>query len=397
MERHVLTTLSPPIFRQILARSNELKKRGVSVLDIKAVPWQSPGENVIAAAQQAARSLTRAPASGLPELRQAIAERIRRESGVAVDPDSEVLTTNGCMEALWLAMFGLLDRGDEVLFTAPGFIADRLATLAGARPVFTPLGESDGWRLSVDAFERQVTSKTRMLYLCNPDNPTGRVATRDELIDLLEFCERHDLLCLADEAFDHQIFDGRKFTSAISFSDWRDRVLLAQSFTKSFAMPQWRLGSLVGPARIVEHLTELHEWMMLDLPVVTQAAAAAAASGPQDWVHQMGREFEANRDALLPILKGIDGISFVVPEGGAFFFVNVKGLGVGGETVARRLLNDFGIPVNPGHNYHSRGYVRLAFGADEVTLGELGRRLPVALDHISTRQKNMVSPAEARR
>lgn len=377
-QRRTFTSVSAPVFRQVLARAEAAQARGVSVLDLKAVPWQSPGENVIEAARDALPLLRRAPARGLPELRTAIAERSRRECGAEVDPQTEVLVTNGCMEALWVAMFGLLADGEDVLFTEPCFIADRLAVLAGAHPVYAPLSDSDGWRLDLERLEKHVTENTRMIYICNPDNPTGRVSSPDEIRAILEFSERHDLICLIDEAFDHQVFDERPFSSALAFADWRDRLLVAQSFTKSFAMPGWRIGNLIGPSAIIDHLTQLHQWMMLDLPFASQVAAAEAIRGPQDWVIQLASDFQRNRDALTPVLNAIEGISFVTPDGGAFFFIDVSQLSTGSESIARRLLEEYGIPVNPGYNYRSPTHIRLAFGAAPADLGELMLRLPQA-------------------
>jgi aspartate aminotransferase len=399
--RPIYRPLTPPVFRQVIAKSEEAAARGVEVLEISAVPWQLPGANVLRAAQEAATRTRRAPAQGLPELRRAIAERIAKVNGQTVSPDSEILITNGSMHGLWLVMLGLLNEGDEVLMTSPGFIVDSLVRLAGAHPVFASLRESEGWRINIDSLEAQVTERTRILYFCNPDNPTGTVATQEEVLSVLEFCERHDLFCVLDEVFDTQVFDGLTHVSALSFADWKHRVVVVQSFTKSYAMPGWRLGNLVGPSGVVSHLTQLLQWTMLDLPYVTQVAGTEAVTGPQDWVQQLGPDFQRNRDRILRELQTVSGVSYVVPQGGAFFFINVSGLGVTSQTLARDLRDLYGIPVYPGYNYNIRGeYVRLAFGANEANLEALARRLPVALADAARRSapsaQRMARPSPVR-
>jgi aspartate aminotransferase len=400
-QRPIYRPITPPVFRQVIAKSAEVAARGVQVLEISAVPWQSPGANVLRAAHDAVTRTLRAPGQGLPELRRAIGDRINRVNGQSVNPDTEILITNGSMHGLWLAMLGLLNEGDEVLMTSPGFIADNLVRLAGARPIFADVRESEGWRVNIDRLEAAVTERTRVFYFCNPDNPTGTVATAEEVLSILEFCERHDLFCLMDEVFDTQVYDGLTHVSALSFADWKHRVIVAQSFTKSYAMPGWRLGNLVGPAGVISHLTQLLQWTMLDLPYMTQVAGTEAVTGPQDWVRRLGPDFQRNRDRVQLELQTIPGISYVVPQGGAFFFINVAGLGVTSETLTRRLHDLHGIPVHPGYNYHVKGqYVRLAFGGNEANLEALVRRLPVAIED-ATRAKTtsadrLAAPASMR-
>lgn len=383
-QRAIYRPITAPVFRAVLHKSAEVADRGTRVLDLKAVPWKLPGQNVIRAAADAAASTARASGQGIRPLREAIAGRIERVNGRSIDPDAELVITSGSMHGLWLVMLGLLQPGDEVLMTSPGFIADRLIRLTGAVPTFAEVRESEGWKVDIERLDAMVTERTKAFYFCNPDNPTGAVATSDELVAILEFCERHDLFCILDEVFDAQVFDGLHHVSGLSFSDWKDRTIVVQSFTKSYAMPAWRLGNVIAPAGLIAQLTQILQWTMLDLPYITQAAGLAAVTGPQDWVREIGPDFQGNRDRMLTALADVQGISHVVPHGGAFFFVNVEGLGVTAQALERYLLQFHGIPVHPGYNYHvKRGqYVRLAFGATKDDLDECIRLLPKALREV---------------
>jgi aspartate/methionine/tyrosine aminotransferase len=285
-----------------------------------------------------------APPRGLLELREAIA----RLHGV--DPEAEVLVTNGAQHALAVCFRALLRPGDVAIVPAPAYFFGGAIELASARPVHVPSREEDGWRWDPDAIERAIDARARVLVLCNPCNPTGYLPTPAEVDALLEVARRRGLTVVTDEAYERYVYDGELAPAR------GDDVVLVRSIGKSYAMPGWRLGYVVAPASILDECARVLELDVIRCPYVAQRAALAAVAGPHDWLAGIAEEYAAKRDAALDAVRAV-GLSAQRPSATPFLYVNLHGAG-------EDELLDAGIPAVPGRFFHGPGYARVPFGGD---------------------------------
>lgn len=359
------------------------KAAGKEILPLYGAPYWLPPSHVLAAAAEAVGQLTGAPAAGTLALRRAIAEKLERENGILVDPDHEVLVTNAAMHGLSLVFTALLDPGDEVVLFAPGFFFDGLIKLAGGLPVSVPTAQENGWRWDVGALARALSPRTKMIVVNSPANPTGYVASEDDLAAIGALAKARDLLIVSDEAYETMVYDGAVHWSIAAVDEARERTISVFSFTKSYALKQWRVGFLAAPARIAAHLLKVLEWNVLACNHVAQAAAQAALQGPQEWVRGTAVRYERCRDLMLAGLDGVPGISYVVPKGAPFLFLDVGGIGVSDEEFACFLLDEFGVLVDPGGPFQSASHVRLPFGGEDDVIAEAARRIGHAAAQIA--------------
>lgn len=367
------------------------RARGVTVLQTSGTPHTPPPAHVLEAANRAALANGTAPSQGLLELRAAIARKLERENGVAADPETEILVTSGAQQALCLTLLATLQAGDEIVVPTPSYFVDALIALSGAAPSFVPLDPATGYALDVERVAAAVTERTRAILLVNPSNPGGHVARGDELEALGGLIRQRDLLLIADESYERIIYDGRRHLSAGARADLAGRVVTIQSCSKTYALAGWRVGYLAGPAAIVAQGRKLLEWVQLGCDYVSQHAALAALTGPQDWTGDIRDGFQRNRDALIATLGRPAGVPYVVPEGNPNLFPDFRGSGRPAEQVALHLLEHHGIRTTPGEYFVMPGHVRLEFGGELETVAEVGRRLARAAAEL------VVSPIAARR
>ncbi|HEV8638257.1 MAG TPA: pyridoxal phosphate-dependent aminotransferase [Chloroflexota bacterium] len=387
-----LRDLPPVGSRELAERIAAARGRGTDVLELSPYPVRALPPHVVAAAERAIAENREAPSRGLSWLRRAAAEQVGREIGRSIDPETEVLVTNGAMQALNLVCRTLLEPGDEVLIAAPCYFFHGCVRLAGGVAVHVPMAEADGFAWDVPSLDAAVTPRTRALVVSTPVNPTGRVLTRAELIALAELALSRDLLVIADESYDRLVFDGWRHESIAALPGMAERTVLIKSCTKSYAMPAWRVGYVVAPPPLTGALTKALEWEQLHTGHVAQAAAAAAIGGPQDWLADVGAEFQAARDRLLTGLAGLDGFSCVPPRGGPFLFLNVSRLFASSEEASQALL-EAGVPTTPGWYCQSDAHVRLAIGAPPPVLDEVVARLT----EVARRRRMAAEGKEVRR
>jgi aspartate/methionine/tyrosine aminotransferase len=357
--------------------ADRLADAGHDVLHLHAHPERPLPAHVLDVVSRAARANLVAPSRGLPGLRGAVARVVAEELGRAVDPVTEVLITAGGMQALDLVFGATLAAGDEVLALAPGFFVEGLIAPRSARLVSVDTRLQDEFAVNWEAVERAITPATRVLLVITPGNPTGYVLSRADVDSLAEIVERHNLLIVSDESYDRLVYDGLQHLSPCAHPALAERSVLIRSFTKSFAMPGWRVGYIVAPRTLVDGCLKLLEWTALYGSAVPQAAAEAALSGPQDWLYDVAPEFQARRDRLVAVMREL-GLPTVTPRGGPFLFPRVAAHG-DDVMVAERLLSAYGIPVVAGSLLRGPGHVRLPVGGDSQTIDRLANRLHSAL------------------
>ena len=300
---------------------------------------------------------------GLLELREALAELLNRRYNVSYDPESELLVTVGVSEALDLAMRAIVDPGDEIIIPDPGYVSYApCVILAGGKVVPVPTYVEDDFKVRATAIQARVTPRTKAILLGYPNNPTGAVMTRDELLQIAQVARRSDLLVISDEIYDRLVYDG-EHTCFASLPGMKERTILLGGFSKSYAMTGWRLGYGVMPKDLAVHITRLMTNSNSCTNAATQVAGIAALKGPQDDVDRMVAAFRERRDVIVKGLNEIPGVSCVLPPGAFYAFPNIKGTGMKSKALADYLLDEAGVACLSGTSFgaYGEGYLRLSY------------------------------------
>lgn len=372
-----LNGMPDSLIRRVLDRASALEAQGRPVVRLIA---GEPDFNTPQAIKDAAAAAIRdnfthyTSNRGYPPLRAAIAERVREETGLSYDPDSEILVTTSGAEAINNSLLANLDPGDEVLIPSPSFINyENTARIAGAAPVFLPLRAEGGFQIDVGALREKLTPKTRMVILNNPCNPTGALYAPETLEELSRLiCER-DLLAFSDEIYSSLTYGGR-FRSLASFPGMRERTIVMNGFSKAFAMTGWRIGYLCADARMVPNILKIHQYSTTCSPTFVQVALAKTMNtGPVriETAHMAG-EFSRRREAVTGGLARIPGLRFAKPGGAFYVFADVSATGLSGEAFCGRLLEERGVAMVPGVGFGREygDFVRISYAASGETIAE---------------------------
>jgi aspartate aminotransferase len=334
-------------------------------------------EHVVEAAHEAALAgHTRyAPNAGIPELREALADKVTRRNGYEAHPD-QVVVTQGGIQALYLVLRALLEPGDEVLLPDPAWPNFRMiAHLLGARVLSYPLVAEGDFLPRLEDLERLVTPRTRAILVNSPSNPLGTVVPGELVEALLAFARRQGLWYISDEVYDEVVFDD-VFVSAGSVADPSDRLVSVYSFSKVYAMTGWRVGYLVAPPDLAKLLTGMQEPIISCVNTPAQMAALAAVTGPQNLVREMSEAYRARRDELLGILDR-GGLPSSRPSGAFYVWTDVSEAGVPSMDFARFLIEREHVAVAPGSAFGGlgEGYMRLSLASSREDLVEGASRL----------------------
>ena len=358
-------------------RVEELRRNGVDVLALRGAPVLPMPHHIQEAAAGATReAATYPPILGLPSLRRAIAEMVAREEGQSVDPYDEVLITNGGMQAAFTVFTTLLNPGDELILPVPAFFFDEMVRLVGGTPVLVPMDEEEGYRLDVERIERAVSSRTKAILLNTPQNPTGYVATLEDLHALGRVAERRDLLVISDESYRRFVYDGLVHRSMITVPGLNERTIVLRSFTKSFALAAWRIGYIVASPPLIAAFTKAQQWMTISVNHVSQKVAEAAITGPQDWLAGLNPQYQHNRDYVCDAIDEIPGVWCVKPQGSPLLWLNISALGISGLEFSEELLTRYGIGSTAGEYFNAATpHVRITFGGSQETLNKFIDRL----------------------
>ena len=304
---------------------------------------------------------------GLPELREAIAEKLEAEAGVSYNPDTEILVTSGTAESIYIAIQGTINPGDKVILTDPTYlIFEPCVMLAGGTVVRVPLIEGSGWTLDAKELRARVGPRTKAIIINSPNNPTGTVFSRTELEQVAEVALENDLVVLFDMLFDKLVFAGEKMENVASIPGMKARTILLGGFSKVYSMCGFRVGWLAADAELVSWLTNtLHLYVSICASGIAQEAAIAALRGSQDWLKEWVSSYQQRRDLLVEGLNSIDGIRCQFPKGGYFVFPDVSEIEKDAYKFAQRLIDEAGVVVTPGPDYgpQGEGHVRMVFGA----------------------------------
>ena len=365
---------------------HEMTRLSMQVEDPVSLSWARPAagtpEHINEAACEAVKKglVSGYSASiGLPELREAIVEKLKRDNNTEVDP-SEVLVTVGAIEGLSAAVMALLDPGDEVLLPSPNYSTHaQQVALASAVPVYVPTVEDECFRLDVDAFRKAVTKRTRAIMFCTPGNPTGAVFEEEELRALGRIALENDLAIIVDESYEYFTFDGSKHFSLASIPELKGRVVSCFTFTKTYAMTGWRIGYLVATAELVTQMLKAHIPLTICAPVVSQYAALGALRGPQDCVEEFKEKYLNLRDLCCERLDRLSSVfEYQKPKGSYCMFPRILHPdGSDSLSFCKRLLLEGKVSTTPGVAFGptGEGHLRITFCDSEDTVNKAFDRM----------------------
>jgi aminotransferase len=300
--------------------------------------------------------------TGIPALREAIAANLGARYGLDYGPE-EVVVTAGAQEAIMLTMLGLCSPGDEVLITSPRFTTyDTAVRLCGGTPVPVPTWERDDFALDVTEIEARITERTRLFVLVSPNNPTGAVTPPDAIRAIAQMAIRHDLIIVADEIYGRLIYAPNEHLSIATLPGMRERTVTLNGFSKSYAMTGWRVGYLAAPRDLVEMLTEPRHTLSINACTISQHAALAALTGPQEPIEAMIGAYLERRNWLMPALTEA-GYSYGHPGGAFYIYTNVSSTGLPAPEFCERLLRETGVMLFPGTMFgdDSTDYIRISY------------------------------------
>jgi aspartate aminotransferase len=351
----------------VLARANALVAQGRDIINlgIGQPDFRTPDfivEAAVKALREGAHGYT--PATGIPPLREAVAADLHKRYKVEVSPDSVMIMPGG-KPTMYMAIVMFGEPGAEILYPDPGFpIYRSMIEYTGAKPVPVPIREENGFAFSAEETLKLITPKTRLLILNSPANPTGGVTPKSEIDKLVAGLEKWpDVAIMSDEIYDQMTYDGETHVCLLSYPSIRDRLILLNGWSKTYAMTGWRLGYAVWPGKLYDYARKLAVNLYSCVNAATQYAGLAALKGPQDEVAKMVAEFDKRRKVVVAGLNKLPGVSCAIPKGAFYAFPNVKRTGWKAKALASSLLEDAGVAVIGGPDFGilGEGYMRLSY------------------------------------
>ena len=365
---------------EVLARARALEAKGRNIvhLEIGEPDFDTPAHIIDEGVRALRHGFTHyGPSPGMPQLRDAIAEHVRKTRGVRCAPENVVVTPGG-KPIMFFAMLALVEEGDEVLYPNPGFpIYESMIRFSGGTPVPVRLIEEQGFSLDVEQVEASITPKTKMIVLNSPHNPTGGTLTGDDIARLAAILRKHpDVIVLSDEIYSDLVYDG-EHQSILRHEGFPERTILLDGFSKTFAMTGWRLGYGVMPADLATHVARLQTNSTSCTASFTQMAGVAALRGDWGPIKAMVEEFHRRRDLIVDGLNAIHGIKCVRPRGAFYVFPNVTATGVPSKVLQQRLLEEAGVACLSGTAFGDwgEGYLRFSYANSTENILEALRRI----------------------
>lgn len=370
---------------EVLARANALAAQGKDIINlgIGQPDFKTP-DHIVEAAVKALRDGHHGytPANGIPELREAVAADISKYRKVTVDPANVMIVPGGKVTMFFaIMMFG--EAGAEIMYPNPGFpIYESVIKFSGAKPVAMPLHEESGYAFDADEVLSLITPATRLMILNTPSNPTGGAVPRSEMDKLAHGLADHPhVTILSDEIYARMLYDGREHVSLLEYEHLRDRVILLDGWSKTYAMTGWRMGYGVWPSSLIEQATRLSINVHSCVNASAQYAGIAALEGPQDAVDQMVSAFDERRRIIVDELNSVPGFKCPEPGGAFYAFPNITGTGIKSMDLQNKLLNEAGVAIISGTSFGAlgEGYVRFSYANSKENIIEAIRRVKACL------------------
>ena len=345
------------------ARKLEVKGRNIVHLEIGEPDFDTP-DNIRKAAADAiwAGDTHYGPSAGMMKAREAVARYFAKDRGIEYSPDQIILTPGG-KPIIFLPILALVDHGDEVIYPNPGYpIYESAIEFAGGKAVPIQLKEERDFRFEISDLEERISPRTKMLIINSPQNPTGGVLEESDLKRIAELCVENDVIVLSDEVYSKIIYEGSHHTIA-SYPGMKERTILMDAHSKTYAMTGWRLGYAAMPTAIAEKFAKLNTNVYSHATSFVQTAGIEALEGPQDKVKEMVSIFRERRDTIVDGLNEIEGISCLRPKGAFYVFPNITGTGMKSQELADKVLNDAGVACLSGTCFgkFGEGYLRFSY------------------------------------
>lgn len=359
------TILTPSLTLSIDSKAKAMKAEGIDVCGFGAgEPDIDTPEHIKAAAQAAIEAgFTKyTPSSGIPELRQAIADKFKADNGLDYK-SSQIIVSSGAKHSCYNAILATVQPGDEVIIPAPYWLSyPEMVRLAGGDPVFVPTKEENGWKMTPDDFQDAMTPRTKMVILNSPNNPTGAVYSREELQALVEVAAGEDILILSDEIYEKLVYGGATHTSTASLSqEAYNLTITVNGFSKAYSMTGWRLGYLAAPENIAKAIDAIQSHSTSNPTSFAQKGGLAALKGDQTPIEDMRAEFDMRRQYMVGRLQSIGRVSVVDPQGAFYVLANIGQLGLSSTNFADRLLSKHHVAVVPGIAFGNDATVRFSY------------------------------------
>src|SRR5881398_2776828 len=357
--------LTPSLTLSIDSKAKAMKAEGIDVCGFGAgEPDFDTPEHIKAAAIAALEAgFTKyTPSAGLPELRQAISEKLEVDNGLSYRP-SQVVVSSGAKHSCYNAILATCQPGDEVLIPSPYWVSyPEMVRLAGAEPVFVSTTEENGWKITAEEFENAMTPRTKMLILNSPGNPTGSVYTREELAGIVEVAAEEDIYILSDEIYEKLVYDDTKHVSIASLSpEAYGLTITVNGFSKAYAMTGWRLGYLAAPEAVAKAVDNIQSHTTSNPSSFSQYGGLAALRGDQQPLADMREEFDMRRNYMFDRVSKIPNVTAVKPQGAFYVLVNISQLGLTSQNFADRLLSKASVAVVPGAAFGDDRTIRLSY------------------------------------
>jgi aspartate aminotransferase len=358
----------------ITAKAKEMKENGIDVISFGAgePDFNTPANIINAAIKAMEEGNTKyTNVNGILPLREAICKKFKEDNGLIYKP-SQIVVSTGAKQSLANVFLAILNPGDEVIVPNPYWVSyPELIGLADGKAVFVESDETSSYKFTKENLEKVVTEKTKAIILNTPNNPTGTIYNKEELIEIAEFAKKHDLIIVSDEMYEKLIYDGEKHVSIASVSDDAyERTIVINGLSKSYAMTGWRLGYCGASEKIAKLMTNIQSHMTSNVCSITQYAAVEALNGPQDKVKEMIVEFERRRNYMAKTLEEMNNLSIIKPQGAFYIMINIdKCLGkeINGERIndsmdfSAKLLEHEKVAVIPGKAFGLDNYVRVSY------------------------------------
>jgi aspartate aminotransferase len=368
---------------KVMAAAQKLKAEGVDVVDLGVgEPDFNTPENIKEAAKRAIdKNFTRyTPAPGVPALRDAIVARYRTDFGVE-RTRKEVIMNVGGKQAIFNAAMAILNAGDEVLIPTPYWVSfPPIVYLCGGTPVFVETPSESGFQVTAEMLEKHITSRTKIIIINSPCNPSGTVIPYEEFSKIAQLAADRGIFLMSDECYQRFLYDGLKpFTGAAFPESVRKWIIVIGSLSKTYAMTGWRIGYTIGPAELIDRMATIQSHQTSNPTSIAQMAAIEALTGPQESVEIMTREFQRRRDYLVPALNRIPGIRCFMPQGAFYAYPDIRGLLKGEikscEGLAARLLEESFIALTAGCAFGTNGFIRMSYATAFSELEKTIQRL----------------------
>ncbi|MEI8340253.1 MAG: pyridoxal phosphate-dependent aminotransferase [Verrucomicrobiota bacterium] len=359
------TILTPSLTLSIDSKAKAMKAEGLDVCGFGAgEPDFDTPDHIKAAAQAAIEvGFTKyTPSSGIPELRQAIADKLLADNKLEYKA-SQIIVSNGAKHSCFNAILATCEPGDEVIIPSPYWLSyPEMVRLAGAEPVFVQTTEANSWKMTAEQFENAMTPRTKMVIINSPGNPTGSIYTREELVAIAEVAAEEDILILSDEIYEKLTYEGAQHVSIASVSpEAYDLTITVNGFSKAYSMTGWRLGYLAAPEAIAKAIDSIQSHSTSNPCSFAQKGALAALKGDQQSVTDMREEFQMRRDYMYNRLINIPGVTAVKPEGAFYVLANISNFSLTSQNFADRLLSKANVAVVPGIAFGDDRTVRFSY------------------------------------